>query len=323
MFIAFFLVMVCSSMAAITLVSHWLDRREHALALRRLTGKPPAKAGAPRAAEPVLIQAPGEVRGRMATRLLERTRLKAAVVRMLDTADLKWGAAGLIHRSAAASLAAALLVMVATGNSLPLVTFAAGALGAVAPVQLARRRARQRVQKFEEQFPDCLEFISRSMRAGHAFSVSVEMVNREFSDPVASEFRRIFEEQNLGQPLDIVLGKLTHRIPSLDVQFFVSAVLLQKRTGGNLAELLDKLADIIRQRFKLRARIRAVSAQGLMTGRILAAIPAAVGVLMFCVNPAYARFFVDDPVGHQLLAGSIGLQLVGYLIIRKIVTIEV
>jgi tight adherence protein B len=149
------------------------------------------------------------------------------------------------------------------------------------------------------------------------------MVHREFSDPVAAEFRRTFEEQNLGQPLEIVLKKLTQRIPSMDVQFFVSAVLLQKRTGGNLAELLDKLAQIIRERFKLRARVRAISAQGLMTGRILAAIPMAVAGLMFAVNTSYAWFFVDDPVGHELVAGALGLELVGYLIIRKIVVIEV
>jgi tight adherence protein B len=107
------------------------------------------------------------------------------------------------------------------------------------------------------------------------------------------------------------------------VQFFVSAVLMQKRTGGNLAELLDKLARLIRERFKLRARIRAVSAQGLMSGRILSAIPIGVAVLMFVVNPEYARFFLDDPAGHQLLAMAVGLQVVGYLIIRKIVTFEV
>jgi tight adherence protein B len=109
----------------------------------------------------------------------------------------------------------------------------------------------------------------------------------------------------------------------MDVRFFVSAVLLQKRTGGNLAELLDKLAQLMRERFKLRARIRAVSAQGLMSGRILSAIPAGVGLMMFVVNPQYARFFLDDPVGHQLLAAGLGLQVVGYLIIRKIVTFEV
>jgi len=149
------------------------------------------------------------------------------------------------------------------------------------------------------------------------------MAHKEFSEPLAGEFRRVFEEQNLGQPLEIVLKKLSTRIPSMDVQFFVSAVLLQKRTGGNLAELLDKLAQIIRERFKLRARVRAVSAQGLMSGRILAAIPIAVGALMFVVNPQYARFFIDDPAGHEMVAGALGLELIGYMIIRKIVVIEI
>ena len=121
----------------------------------------------------------------------------------------------------------------------------------------------------------------------------------------------------------MVLHKLSQRVPSMDVQFFVSAVLLQKRTGGNLAELLDKLANLIRERFKLRARIRTVSAQGLMSGRIISAIPVGVAALMFVVNPQYARFFIDDPAGHELLAAGFGLQLLGYLIIRKIVTIEV
>jgi tight adherence protein B len=310
-------------MASMLLVSQWFTHREHAIGLRRLTGRQQAVKGATRSAEPVLMQVPGEARGRMAKRLLVRLKLREATEQLLETADLKWGPVGLIHRSAAASLAASLAVLVATRNSLPLLTFAAGALGAMVPIKWVQRQARARVRKFEEQFPDCLEFISRSMRAGHAFSVALEMVHKEFSDPLASEFRRTFEEQNLGQPLDIVLKKMAHRMPSLDTQFFVSAVLLQKRTGGNLAELLDKLADIIRQRFKLRARIRAISAQGLMSGRILASIPAAVGALMFCVNPLYARFFVDDPEGHEMLAAAFSLQLIGYWIIKKIVTIEV
>ena len=161
------------------------------------------------------------------------------------------------------------------------------------------------------------------MRAGHGFAVALEMAYREFSEPLAGELRRTFEEQHLGQPLDIVLRKLSERVPSMDVQFFVSAVLLQRRTGGNLAELLDKLAQLIRERFKLRARIRTVSAQGLMSGRILSAIPVAVAGMMFVTNPKYVRFFIDDPIGHQLVAAGLGLQVLGYLIIRKIVTIEV
>jgi len=318
-----FLLTALTSMATMVLAMNWQARREHALALRRLAGKAAAKTGGARAAGPLLMQVAGEVKGRLANRTLERLKLKESVESMLETAGLKWGAAGLLHRSAGACLGASLAIMALTGNSLPLATAAAGLLAALVPVKLAQRKARARVRKFEEQFPDCLEFIARSMRAGHAFSVSLEMVHKEFGEPLAGEFRRTFEEQNLGQPLDIVLKKLGHRIPSLDVQFFVSAVLLQKRTGGNLAELLDKLAHIIRERFKLRARIRSISAQGLMSGRILASIPAAVGALMFVVNPQYARFFVDDPMGHELLAGALGLQVVGYLIIRKIVTIEV
>ncbi len=319
-----FLLTALSSMATMALVMNWEARREHGLALRRLTGKAAVKAGAPRPAKPLLMQVAGEVKGRLATRALERLKLKESVERMLETADLKWGAAGLLHRSAGAGIGASLAIMALTGNRLPpALTVAAGLLAAMVPVKLAHRKARGRVRKFEEQFPDCLEFIARSMRAGHAFSVSLQMVHKEFGEPLAGEFRRTFEEQNLGQPLDIVLKKLGHRIPSLDVQFFVSAVLLQKRTGGNLAELLDKLAQIIRERFKLRARIRAISAQGLMSGRILAAIPVCVGAVMFVVNPQYARFFVDDPAGREMLAGALGLQTVGYLIIRKIVTIEV
>ena len=231
------------------------------------------------------------------------------------------GSAG-IHRCLALFLAVFGIATVATANALPLLALAAGVASAMLPVMYARRLAERRVAAFEEQFPDCLEFISRSMRAGHAFSVALDMAHREFGDPLSSEFRRAFEEQKLGQPLDIVLRKLAIRIPSMDAQFFVSAVLMQKRTGGNLAELLDKLALIIRERFKLRARIRTVSAQGLISAASCRRFPWGSGPLMFVMNPGYPRFFVDDPVGHQLLAAGVGLQIVGYLIIRKIVTIE-
>ena len=321
--IAVFLLTSGTTMAAMVLISLWVTRREHATGLRRLTGRKPSRQPSRAAAGPALMQAPGEAGGRMAKHLLLRLKLRERAERLLETADLKWGAAGLIHRTAAVSLAASAAVLLATRNSMPLLTLAAAVVGAAVPTKWAQRRARARVRLFEEQFPECLEFISRSMRAGHAFSVELEMVHKEFSEPLAGEFRRTFEEQNLGQPLDIVLKKMAHRMPSMDTQFFVSAVLLQKRTGGNLAELLDKLADIIRHRFKLRARIRAISAQGLMSGRILASIPAAVGVLMFVVNPLYAQFFVDDPAGHEMLAVAFGLQFVGYMIIKRIVTIEV
>jgi tight adherence protein B len=198
-----------------------------------------------------------------------------------------------------------------------------GAVASLGPVGYVWWLRKGRLHKFESVFPETLEFISRSMRAGHAFSVSLEMIHREFPEPVSGEFRRTFEEHNLGLPLETALQKLAQRVPSLDVHFFVSAVLLQKRTGGNLAEILDKLAVIIRERFKLRGRIKAVSAHGKMTASTLSAIPVAVGVLMFFTNPDYVTFFFEDEVGQIMLAIGILLQLLGFGIMKKIVNIEV
>jgi tight adherence protein B len=172
-------------------------------------------------------------------------------------------------------------------------------------------------------FPEGLEFLARSMRAGHAFTVSLELIHSEFRDPLASEFRRVFDEQNLGLPLEVAFQKLAERVPLMDVRFFVSAVLLQKRTGGNLAELLDKLAYLIRERFKLRGRIRAISAHGRMTGTVLSLIPVAVGLIMSWINRDLIMFFFTDELGKLMLGAALGLQLLGYLIIRKIVAIEV
>jgi tight adherence protein B len=318
---AYFVIALVTAILTYCYLCARLERRDAALAVRRLAL--PARDEQVRdARRPRLIAAAGEVRGRLTARLLERIRVKEAASRMLEAAALKWGPAGLLHRSLTLFLLGFGAVTLATSNAFAPIALGVGLAAALTPILYVRRVARKRVNAFEEQFPDCLEFISRSMRAGHAFSVALEMAYKEFRDPLAAELRRAFEEQNLGQPLDIVLRKLSQRVPSMDVQFFVSAVLLQKRTGGNLAELLDKLAHIIRERFKLRARIRAVSAQGLMSGRILSAIPVGVGVLMFVVNPSYARFFIDDPMGHELAAAALGLQLMGYMIIKKIVTIE-
>ncbi len=318
-----FLLAAVTSLLTYATVSLRLERHSRVLAVRRLAARHSGAAPGRTRMRPRLIEADGQIRGRTTARLMDRLRLREAAARLLETAAIKWTPAGLLHRSLALFLGGFAAGTLVTANTMPMAALAAGAAAGSLPLLYVRRQARRRVMAFEEQFPDCLEFLSRSMRAGHALSVAVEMVYREFGDPLAVEFRRVFEEQNLGQPLEIVLRKLSQRIPSIDVQFFVSALLLQKRTGGNLAELLDKLAQLIRECFKLRARIRAVSAQGLMSGRILSAIPMGVAVLMFVVNPQYARFFVNDPMGHELLAAGLGLQVMGYLIIRKIVAFDV
>ena len=215
------------------------------------------------------------------------------------------------------------LVFFAAPGSLALLAIPCGIFCGFWPLLWLRRKRRRRLEAFHAQFPNGLEFISRSMRAGHAFSVSLEMLHREFDEPLAGEFRRIFEEQNLGLPLDIALGKFAARIPLLDVQFFVSAVLLQRKTGGNLTEILDKLAQLIRERYKLRGKIRSISAHGRLTGKVLSAIPIFVGVLMVCVNKEYGTFFAMTPEGREMIGGAAALQVIGYLAIQKIVKIEI
>jgi tight adherence protein B len=196
-------------------------------------------------------------------------------------------------------------------------------LAAVLPIVLLRRAARKRLAVFESQFPGALEFIARSMRAGHAFSVSLEMLHHECDQPLAGEFRRVFEEQNLGMPLDAALTRLATRVQLVDVQFFVSAVVLQRKTGGNLTEILDTLAEVIRERYKLKGKIKAVSAHGRMTAQALSAIPIIVGAMMFAVNKEYSDFFFHTVTGLEMLTASVVLQIIAYVVIRKIVTIEV
>ncbi|MBV8820857.1 MAG: type II secretion system F family protein [Acidobacteriaceae bacterium] len=256
-------------------------------------------------------------------KLIKRAKLQQKLQDLLEQAGLKWTSAQLIRRS----LMFFLVVFAIAWFMLPAQFTRFAALPAIGafflPILQVMRKRSSRMRRFEELFPDSLEFVSRSMRAGHAFSVSLEMIHREFQEPLAGEFRRAFEEHNLGLPLDVALQKLAVRVPSLDVHFFVSAVLLQKRTGGNLAEILDKLAQIIRERFKLRGKIRAISAHGRMTGMALTLIPVGVGGLMFVVNPDYVKFFFFDEVGNYMLGAAVALQLIGYAVIQKIVKIEV
>ncbi|MCZ2148466.1 MAG: type II secretion system F family protein [Bryobacterales bacterium] len=254
-------------------------------------------------------------------RLLQKYKVHEKLQEILDQAGLRWHPTRLAHACLGCFLGAYILVWsLADFRSIALI---AGLIAGCVPFVYVWRKRAARLKKFEELFPESLEFVARSMRAGHAFSVSLEMIHREFQEPLSGEFRRTFEEHNLGLPLDMALQKLAKRVPSLDVHFFVSAVMLQKRTGGNLAEILDKLAYVIRERFKLRGRIRAVSAHGKMTGLALTCIPIGVAVILFYVNPEYAKFFFVDEVGHYMAGAAIALQLIGYGVIKKIVTIEV
>lgn len=261
--------------------------------------------------------------GLIAASLMKRLRLSARIGELLEQAGLRWHPTRFLHASLGLFLAVFAVCWFTIPDEYRQLSFLPAIAGGLLPLGFAMRKRTKRLRRFEELFPESLEFVARSMRAGHAFSVSLEMIHKEFQEPLAGEFRRAFEEHNLGLPLEAALEKLSKRIPSLDVHFFVSAVVLQKRTGGNLAEILDKLAYVIRERFKLRGKIRAISAHGRMTGLALTLIPVGVAVMMFVVNPDYIRFFFLEEIGHYMLAAAIGLQIAGYAVIMKIVKIEV
>jgi tight adherence protein B len=262
-------------------------------------------------------------RGKFVLRLLSKFDLQPKLKALIEQAGLKWNVARLVHMCLALFLGGYSLGWLLLPARFQLLAFIPAIIAGLLPLLYVARVKSKRMFKFESQFPESLEFIARSMRAGHAFSVSLEMLHREFQEPLSGEFRRAFEEHNLGLPLDTALQKLANRVPLLDVHFFVSAVLLQKRTGGNLAEILDKLASVIRERFKLRGKIRAISAHGKITGSALSMIPVGVGAMMFLVNREYVTFFLTDEVGNYMAAGALALQVLGFLAIKKIVAIEV
>ncbi|MBZ5608163.1 MAG: type II secretion system F family protein [Acidobacteriia bacterium] len=198
-----------------------------------------------------------------------------------------------------------------------------GIAGACLPYVFVRVKRHRRFADFEEEFPEALDFLARSMRAGHAFSVSLEMLGAESPEPLGMEFRTLFNEQNLGAPLEVAFANMVRRLPLIDVRFFVSSVLLQKQTGGNLSEILTRLSYVIRERFRLKGQVRAASAHGRLTAAILTVMPIALMFGMFIVAPGYLQEMAKDPDGKWLIVAAIVGQGVGYFFIRKIIRIKV
>lgn len=195
--------------------------------------------------------------------------------------------------------------------------------GALGPLLLVLRKRAKAISAFEQQFPEALDFLSRSMRAGHGFTIALEMLGSDSPDPLGSAFRRVSNELQLGSSLETALGKLVILVPLVDVRFFVSSVLLQQETGGNLGEILTKLSHVIRERFRLKGQVKAASAHGRITGIVLAVMPVAVTGIMLLISPKYLYELAADPLGRKLIYGAIVAQILGYFAIRKIVNIKV
>jgi tight adherence protein B len=193
---------------------------------------------------------------------------------------------------------------------------------AVVPVLYIRRCATKRMAAFEEQFPEAIDLIARALRAGHALPTALQMVGEEVAEPAGSEFRLLFDQQNFGMSLAEALRAFGERISLVDARFFVTAILTQREMGGNLSEVLEKLAAVIRERFKVKRHVRAVSAHGRITGVVLGFLPPAVAAVLLIISPAHIRLLADDPLGVDMVMIAIVLQVIGVFIIRRIVDVE-
>ncbi|MGH9728294.1 MAG: type II secretion system F family protein [Candidatus Acidiferrales bacterium] len=191
------------------------------------------------------------------------------------------------------------------------------------PFAVVAWKRRRRLRKFEEHLPEALDLLGRAVRAGHAFTTGLEMIAKEASEPIAGEFRKTFEEQNFGIPLRDALLNMSERIPSLDVRFFVTALLIQKETGGNLAEILDSLSRVIRDRFRIYRDVKTKTAQGRLTAGILIALPPLMMLALGSLNPHYMKVLFTDPIGPLILLTAGIMQLVGSAVIWKIIHFEV
>ena len=254
-------------------------------------------------------------------RLLAKSVKGAGLARLIEQAGLKMSVSTILLASMVLGLIGAIAIQVVVRQTWAM--FAGVGVGCVLPFLYLRHRRSKRMKQFEEQFPEALDLLSRAIRAGHAFTTAMGMVAEEGPDPVGPEFRKSFDEQNFGLALKDALNNLAERVPSLDVRFFVTAVLIQRETGGNLAEILDNLAHVVRERFKILRQVRVYTAHGRLTGYVLMALPATLAFVLQFINAEHMNLLFRERMGHIMLACAIVLQIIGYFWIKHVVKIEV
>ncbi|HEX5966581.1 MAG TPA: type II secretion system F family protein [Pyrinomonadaceae bacterium] len=241
--------------------------------------------------------------------------------RMLDQADLHITPSRLMMFSFMAGLLGGLAASVLT-IFIPIMILAGVACASIPLIHVWWRR-KKRFDAFLEQLPDALDLISRALSAGHAFSEALHMVSIEMPDPVATEFRKAYEEQNLGLSVKLALENLTARMPLLDLKMCVTAILIQRETGGNLAEILEKVAYTIRERFRILGDLKTLTTSSRMSAWLLCALPIGVALAVTVMNPEYMSVLWKDPRGHYLIAAALFMQITGMLIVRKILNIKI
>ena len=254
-------------------------------------------------------------------RLAASTRGGAWLGQLIEQSGVKTTSASVIVMSLGAAAIFGLLgaVLVRTNWVAPLTA----AIGFILPTVFLMRKRSMRMRKFEELFPEALDLLSRAVKAGHAFQTAMNMAAEELPDPVGPEFRKTFDEQNFGLPLRDALNAMAERIPIIDVKFFVTAVLIQRETGGNLSEILDNLSHVVRERFKVLRQVRVHTAHGRFTGWVLLALPAVLAVALSYINPDHMNLLFREPMGRTMLIIAAVMQTLGFFWIKHVIKIEV
>jgi tight adherence protein B len=240
----------------------------------------------------------------------------------ISQADMTWTLQNLLVYSLISAAVGAFIGTRVPGGG-PMAAMGAGILFSGLPYMNLRKKRRKRLDLMESQLPEALDFLARSMRAGHALTVSLTMAGDELPDPISREFRTLAHEQNLGSPMDTALDNLCTRVPLLDLRFFSSALLLQRQTGGNLSDILRQLSNLIRERFRLKGQVKALSAHGRLTSMILTGLPIVTVIALTFVAPDYLKGMADDPDGKKLIIAAIVMMFMGTMIIQKIIKIQV
>ena len=252
--------------------------------------------------------------------ILKRNESRSASMQLLiDQSGLNLTVGTLLLISLAVAALVFFVVLRLTGWAL--IALPVALLAATAPYNIVKYKRTLRMRKFEEQFPEALDLLSRALRAGHAFTTGLEMIASEMVDPIGPEFRVLYDQQNFGMPLPDALRLFAQRIPVLDARFFVTAVLIQRESGGNLSEVLDNLAHVMRERFRVKRQMRVISAHGRISGWILVCLPPVLATVIFTINGETRQIMFHDPLGQQLMMAAVFLQVVGTLIMRKIINV--
>ena len=252
--------------------------------------------------------------------ILQRNQGRAASLQlMIDQAGLRITVATLLLFSLVVGVFVLFVLQRLTGTLLVAVPVALFA--SLVPVNIVKYKRTLRMRKFEEQFPEALDLLARALRAGHAFTTGLEMIAAEMAEPIGPEFRTLYDQQNFGMPLPDALRLFAQRIPVLDARFFVTAVLIQRESGGNLSEILDNLAHVMRERFRVKRQMRVISAHGRISGWILVCLPPALATVVFSINAETRELMFHDPMGQQMTFAAVCLQVIGTLIMRKIINV--